>query len=303
MALVHRRSLLALVSAGMILTGVGCGASSTPSPTTAAAAVSAQPSAVAHASPTASPAQQPSVASATASASAVAIASTSPTSTAEPPSGPPSTPRPKCPNIESGNTNQCLGPIAAGTYTTVVFHPTLTYTVPDGWSNMEDMAGNFLLLPPGADLNGVDSNGADYLGVYTSVVAPSLCTGEASTTVEHTFDALVNHTQNNPLLKVTNVHDVTTGGLTGVEMDLRMKPGPGDGCSDGVWVDIYVGQRPTDLVHSALPGNNMRIAFLRNGEATLAVEVTDIDQGGSDINDWKSSADAVAQTFEFASGT
>jgi len=70
-----------------------------------------------------------------------------------------------------------------------------------------------------------------------------------------------------------------------------------------VWVDIYVGQRPTDLVHSALPGNNMRIAFLRNGEATLAVEVTDIDQGGSDINDWKSSADAVAQTFEFASGT
>ena len=218
-------------------------------------------------------------------------------------SGPPSTPRPKCPNLESGNANQCLGPIAAGTYTTVVFHPTLTYTVPDGWSNMEDMAGNFLLLPPGADLTGVDTNGADYLGVYTSVVAPSLCTGEASTTIDHTFDALVEHTQNNPLLKVTNVHDVTIGDLSGVEMDLRMKPGPGDGCSDGVWVDIYVGERPTDLVHSALPGNNLRIALLRNGDATLAVEITDIDQGGSDIDDWKSAADAVAQTFEFASDT
>ena len=217
------------------------------------------------------------------------------------------TPRPKCPNVEEGSANQCLGPIAAGQYTTVNFYPYLTYTVPDGWSNMEDLQGNFLLLPPGSLLAGVDSNGSDYLGVYRSVVAPSLCTGEASTTVAHTFDALVDHTVNNPLLHVTNVHDVTIGDLAGTEMDIRMKPGPGDGCSDGVWVDIYVGERPSDLVHSALPGMSMRIAFLRNtlvGEpdVTMAVEITDVDDGGSDIKDWFKAADPVVQTFQFSSG-
>lgn len=216
------------------------------------------------------------------------------------PSGPASTPRPKCPNLEGGTTNQCLGPIAAGTYTTNVFKPTLTYSVPDGWANLEDLAGNFLLLPPGSQLNGVDTNESDYLGVYSSVAAPSLCTDAASTTVAHTYEALLDHTVNNPLLKVTNVHDVTIGGLTGTQMDLRMRPGVGDGCADGVWVDIYVGLRPSSLVHSALPGMSMRLALLRNGDATLAVEITDIDQGGSDIKDWFTAANDVAQTFMFA---
>jgi len=96
---------------------------------------------------------------------------------------------------------------------------------------------------------------------------------------------------------------VTIGGLTGTEMDIRMKPGAGDGCTDGVWVDIYVGPRPSDLVHSAVPGMSMRIAFVHNGDATLAVEITDVDQGGSDINDWKSVGDSVAQSFAFSSGT
>jgi hypothetical protein len=216
------------------------------------------------------------------------------------PAGPPASARPKCPNLEEGSTNLCLGPIAAGTYTTDVFTPKLTYTVPDGWSNMEDEAGNFLLLPPGSTLNGVDSNGSDYLGVYRSVVAPALCTGNASTTVAHTFEALVDHTVNNALLKVTNVNDVTIGGLTGTQMDIRMKPGNGDGCADGVWVDIYVGQRPSSLVHSALPGMSMRIALLRNGAETLAVEITDVDKGGSDAKDWFSTAGTVVQTFQFA---
>jgi hypothetical protein len=64
-----------------------------------------------------------------------------------------------------------------------------------------------------------------------------------------------------------------------------------------------VGARPSDLVHSAVPGLSMRIAFVHNGDATLAVEITDVDQGGSDINDWKSVGDSVAQSFAFSSGT
>ncbi|HEY7024306.1 MAG TPA: hypothetical protein VH371_05015, partial [Candidatus Limnocylindrales bacterium] len=120
------------------------------------------------------------------------------------------------------------------------------------------------------------------------------------TTVAHTFEALVDHTVNNALLKVTNVSDVTIAGLTGTQMDIRMKSGDGDGCPEGVWVDIYVGQRPSSLVHSALPAMRMRIALLRNGAETLAVEITDVDKGGSDAKDWFSTAGTVVQTFQFA---
>jgi hypothetical protein len=61
-----------------------------------------------------------------------------------------------CPNPDGG---QCLGPIAAGTYSTVVFGPTITYTVPAGWANYEDLPGNFLLIPPGGDFAGIGPDG------------------------------------------------------------------------------------------------------------------------------------------------
>jgi len=165
---------------------------------------------------------------------------------------------------------------------------------------MEDLAGNFLLLPPGATLAGVDASTSDYLGVYSSVAPPSLCTGNASTTVPNTFDGLVGYIENNPQLTVTNVHDISIGGLTGTEMDIAMKPGKGDGCVDGVWVDLYVGLRPSSLVHSAVEGLDLRVALLHNGDATLAVEMDDVRKGGSDVKDWLTTAEATAQTFVFA---
>ena len=88
-----------------------------------------------------------------------------------------------CPNPEGGPQNHCLGPLDPGAYTTTMFEPTLTYSVPQGWSNMEDLRGNFLLLPPGGALDGVNAGTSDYLGVYTSVVPPGHCNGQPSTTV------------------------------------------------------------------------------------------------------------------------
>jgi hypothetical protein len=47
-----------------------------------------------------------------------------------------------CPFVDGGT---CLEAIDAGTYTTTTFQPSITYTVPDGWLNREDLPGNFLL--------------------------------------------------------------------------------------------------------------------------------------------------------------
>ena len=73
-----------------------------------------------------------------------------------------------CPNSEGG---QCLGKLKAGTHKTVVFRPTLTYTVPAGWTNFEDTPGNFLLVPARGALPGVNAGTSDFIGVYTSVAA------------------------------------------------------------------------------------------------------------------------------------
>ena len=134
---------------------------------------------------------------------------------------------PVCPNPEGG---VCLGDLDSGTYVTRVFRPTLTYTVPEGWSNMEDLRGNFLLLPPGGTLEGVNAGTSDYLGVYTSVVPPGHCNGQPSTTVPHTFDGLVEFLTSNEAIAVSNRHDVSVGGLSGVAMDLEMAG------TDGRWL-------------------------------------------------------------------
>lgn len=207
-----------------------------------------------------------------------------------------------CPNPEVGAGNDCLGPVAAGTFTTRRFSPTLTYTVPDGWSNLEDMAGNFLLLPPGSRLDGVNTGVSDYLGVYTSVVAPAHCTGRPDPIVKGTVEGLVGWLKADPAITVTNVHDVTVGGLTGVALDVALKDPDGDGCRDGRYADVYVGSYPSSLVHAVDRDYPLRIFLLRNGDRTLAIELADAPGGGSDYPDWFAGADPVVRSLSFAPG-
>jgi hypothetical protein len=204
----------------------------------------------------------------------------------------------RCPNPEIGMGQECLGPIDAGTYTTELFSPTLTYTVPAGWANLEDMPGNFLLLPPGSTLAGVNPGTSDYLGVYTSVVAPELCTGQADLGVSGTFDGLVGWLEADPAIALANEHDVTVGGLDGVVMDISMKDPRGDGCREGVWGDIYVGRNPSSLVHAVGEDYPIRVYLLHNGDRSLAIEVADA-RGGSDYPDWIAAATPVIESFVF----
>ena len=205
----------------------------------------------------------------------------------------------RCPNPEGGAQNHCLGPLDPGEYTTTMFEPTLTYSVPEGWSNLEDLRGNFLLLPPGGTLEGVNAGTSDYLGVYTSVVPPGHCNGEPSTTVPHTFDGLVKYLTSNEAIAVSNRHDVSVGGLSGVAMDLEMAGTTGDGCPDGVWADIYVGTDPSRLVHSIIPIQPVRLYLLHYGSGVLAIELGDHISGGSDFTDWYSAAAPVIDSFAF----
>jgi hypothetical protein len=204
----------------------------------------------------------------------------------------------QCTHPEGGaNANRCRGEIPAGTYTTFELQPTLTYTVGDGWANWEDLPGNFLLLPPGASLVGVNPGTSDYLGVYASVVQPGKCTGRAAEGVDLTFDAYVAWLTSNPALNVTTPKNVTVGGLDGVTVDVTLK-GKGEGCPGEPAADVYVGALPSDLVHGVNAGYFLRLYLLRSGPRIVAIEIADA-KGGSDLEDWPTAADAVVGTFQF----
>ena len=123
------------------------------------------------------------------SASVAASASAGPASVA--PSASAANPSPSvashyCPDPGVGGVNTCLGSLQAGTYQTSSFHPPLSYTVPAGWDNEEDLPGNFLVLPPGSTIGGVNLGTSDIW-----VVPPSRGkgprAGSPSTTAPLTF--------------------------------------------------------------------------------------------------------------------
>jgi hypothetical protein len=161
------------------------------------------------------------------------------------------------------------------------------------------MPGNFLLLPPGSTLGGVNPGTSDFLGVYTSVVAPELCTGRPDFNVARTFDGLVGWLRADAAIALADVHDVTVGGLDGVVMDISLKDPKGDGCSEGVWGDVYVGQNPSSLVHAVAENYPLRVYLLHNGDRTLAIELADAP-GGSDYPDWFAAATPVVDNLSFA---
>jgi hypothetical protein len=208
---------------------------------------------------------------------------------------------PECPNIEGGS---CLGELSAGTYTTKVFDPALTYVVPDGWQNLEDTPGNFLLVPPRFDLAGVSTGGSDYIGVYTSVVAGS---AECSTPplaerpepgVGTTPDAIAAAFVARPGLIVTTPQQVSVGGRDGVVLDILMDPTWTGSCfySQGnPVVPLIQGAGPPGLDHSMGPGLTMRAYLLENGVGTLLIEISGT-LGGSPLDDYSE----IVSGFQFA---
>lgn len=189
----------------------------------------------------------------------------------------------------------------AGTYETTLFTPDLSYTVPaDGWANMEDLAGNFLLLPPGADLDDVDAGTADYLGVYTSVAAPEGCTDtplrDGGPTSAQSFAEWLGQQAG---LEVSEPQPVTVDGFSGVVVDIAAT---GEmPCSDGDldFLPVLVGVDPSSLAHAVIPGYSLRLYLLDHADGILAIEIADAPNGGSDSTDWFADASEVADALNF----
>ena len=186
-----------------------------------------------------------------------------------------------CPNPEGG---KCLGKLKAGTYDTVVFQPKITYTVPAGWSNFEDIEGNFLLVPPWGTLHGVGPGTSDYIGIYASIAAASPgCKEFASPTVGHTPNAISRWITRNRGLDATRPARVSIGGLHGFVLDMQMRKSWKKTCpySRGApVVQLITGRFPSTLDHTINPRPfKMRLYLLSHKGETLAIEVVDLRGG------------------------
>jgi hypothetical protein len=191
---------------------------------------------------------------------------------------------PPCPNPGGGGA--CLGPLAAGTYSTTVFEVPITYTVPDGWANLEDLPGNFLLIPPGGSLQGVDAGTSDYMGIYVSIAATSGdCdgpqAGQEALGVGRTPSAIAAELATHPGVHATTPVPVTVGGLSGIVFDLTIPVSYSTVCAflEAPGALLIHGVPPSSFDHGMFPGLTMRLYLLEHAGGTLAIEVDDVSGG------------------------
>jgi len=184
-----------------------------------------------------------------------------------------------CPNPEG---QQCLGKLAPGTYKTVVFSPTVTYTVPRGWTNFEDTPGTFLLVPSRGDLPGVNAGTSDFIGIYTSVAAETRsCNPRLAPGVGSRPAAIAKWIRKQHGLVSKQPQPVVIGGLKGVSIDVALARGSGLRCPGYAppYFPILYGLSPSSLDHGVIPGLTWRLYLLGYRRGTLAIEVNDLAHG------------------------
>lgn len=113
----------------------------------------------------------------------------------------------------------------AGTYTSTVFQPAVTYTVPDGWVVVGDSPKSFQLAPAGNEVDGI------YLFRDVSAASqdPS-CPDQAEPGIGKTSSDLVSWIRGLPGLTVSNPAMATVGGLPATSIDAGIKDGWKQSC-------------------------------------------------------------------------
>lgn len=207
--------------------------------------------------------------------------------------------RPPCPDLHGG---VCLGDLGPGTYTTIRFQPAITYTVPEGWTNLEDLEGNFL-LQRSADIRDMEVSTGPFVGVYQNVAAPDGCNERQDPKVGQSVNDLIAWFQANEQLSVTEPQPVTIGGLKGFYIDVA-KASDAPGCSweleakYGKFAPLIIGGGISQLLHVSLnPEWKERLYLLSFGEdGNVLIEVG--PEGGS-LPDYLAAVEPVLATFIF----
>lgn len=193
-----------------------------------------------------------------------------------------------CPNSHGG---ACRGWVDAGTYATRSFSPAITYTLPDGWGNLEDLPGNFLLQ---------QADDPRYLGIYQNVRIPKGCAEAQDPDVGGTVDDIVGWYRDHPGLVTSGPESVTVGGLSGVYLDISLDPSWATTCiySGGEpIVPFMIGSGVSEVHHVILPGFEERLYLLEWEGGNVAIEV---GTEGMSLDDYLEDVLPVIETLSFS---
>jgi hypothetical protein len=202
-----------------------------------------------------------------------------------------------CPNPHGGI---CLGTLAAGTYEATSFEPALTYTVPEGWTNREDLPGNMLLSR--IDYPEEGTWGGSYIGAYQNVRAPAPCGEKPQPGVGTSAAEIAAWYHTVPGLQIVRDVPVTVGGLPGVALDLTLESEWKTSCPPGALnaVPVLIGGGVSDLHHVIGAPLQMRLLPFHWDGGNLAIEVTALLEQHSLTNYLEEAgADAVVNSFDF----
>ncbi|OUM39948.1 LamG domain-containing protein [Arthrobacter sedimenti] len=205
---------------------------------------------------------------------------------------------PWCPNPHGG---VCLGTLAAGTYATTSFEPIFSYTVPEGWTNREDLPGNMLLQR-------VDDPeerfwGGSYIGVYQNVRAPALCVEKAQDGVGTSAAEIASWYHTVPGLEIVREAPASVGGLSGIALDFRVSDEWRSTCPlEGTMhvAPVIIGGGVSELHHVMGAPLEMRLILLDWEGGNVAIEVTAVLKQHS-LADYlgEAGAGAIVDSFTF----
>jgi hypothetical protein len=185
--------------------------------------------------------------------------------------------------------------LPAGTYTSRVFQPAVTFSLPAGWDNPADSAVYFQVRPAGSDIAGIhlfrDPNPASQ---------DASCPETAQAGVGGSSKELVAWIRSLPGLVASDPTPITIGGLSGVTLDLGIKDGWKASCpfANGLpTVPLFVGAKGE--YRWVVAGNErLRLAVLDAPSGTVVVDVDAFD--GTVIDDLLAAADPIVKSFTFA---
>lgn len=188
-------------------------------------------------------------------------------------------------------------PLAAGTYTSVVFQPAVTFTVPDGWVLATDSAGYLQLRP--ADQN--------VLGIHlfrgaSAASQDASCPLASAEGVGGSSIALVDWIRGLDGLNVSSPAMVTIGGLRGSSIDLSIKVGWTQSCSfaNGAPTVPLLVEAGIGLRWVLAGGERLRLYLLDiPGGDTLLIDIDDFE--GSQFDTFLRTAIPVVTSMTFAS--
>ena len=187
-------------------------------------------------------------------------------------------------------------PMPAGTYTSAVFQPAVTYTVPDGWVLASDSAGYLQLRPAGQDLVGIHL----FRGAVAASQDPS-CPIAPAPGVGTTSTELVAWIRGLPGLAVSSPAMVTVGGLRGASIDVGIAADWTASCpfANGLPTVPLLVEPGTELRWVIAGGERLRLYLLDlPAGGSLIVDIDDFE--GSQIDAFIGQAAPIVKSLQFA---